>query len=120
MNEPLNLLETVFELQAQGYQPVLAHPERYTYWYGRFEQLMKLRRDYGVLMQLNINSITGYYSPAAQKVAEQLIDGGLVDFVGTDAHHPRHIQMLRRSTQLPYLRKLLELPLLNASLAAAG
>ena len=117
MNEPLNLLETVFELQAQGYQPVLAHPERYTYWYGRFEQIEKLRRESDVLLQLNLNSLTGYYSPAAQKVAERLVDGGLVDFVGTDTHHLRHIQMLQRTTQLPYLAKLLQLPLLNTTLA---
>ena len=87
MNEPLNLFETIFELKAQGYRPVLAHPERYTYLYGRFGEIEKLRQDHGVLMQVNLNSLAGYYSPAAKKVAEQLVDGGLVDFVGTDTHH---------------------------------
>ena len=68
MNEALNLSEIVFELKAQGYRPVLAHPERYTYFYGRFAELEKLRAN-GVLLQLNLNSLAGYYSPAAQKVA---------------------------------------------------
>jgi tyrosine-protein phosphatase YwqE len=117
MNEPLNLLETVFELKSRGYQPVLAHPERYTYLYGRFSEIEKLRRDHGVLMQLNLNSLAGYYSPAAQKVAEQLIDGKLVDFVGTDTHHLRHTETLLRKTMVaPYLHKLLQLPLLNKTL----
>jgi tyrosine-protein phosphatase YwqE len=49
MNEPLNLFDIVFEMQAQGYCPVLAHPERYTYFYGRFSEIGKLRRDNGVL-----------------------------------------------------------------------
>jgi len=117
MNEPLNLFDTIFELKAQGYCPVLAHPERYTYLYGRFAELEKLRGDHGVLLQLNLNSLAGYYSPAAKKVAEQLIDGGLIDFVGTDTHHLRHTEtLLRRTLPQPYLTKLLRLPLLNNTL----
>jgi protein-tyrosine phosphatase len=117
MNEPLNLFETIFEMKAQGYRPVLAHPERYTYLYGRFEEIVKMRRDYGVLLQVNLNSLAGYYSPAAKRVAEQLVDGGLVDFVGTDAHHLRHTDtLLRRTLPQPHLEKLLKLPLLNNTL----
>ena len=117
MNEPLNLYEIIFELKAQGYRPVLAHPERYTYFYGRFDEVEKLRRDHGVLLQLNLNSLAGYYSPMAKRVAEQLVDGGLVDFVGTDTHHLRHTEtLLRRTLPSPYLEKLLQLPLLNNTL----
>ena len=117
MNEPLNLFDIIFELKAQSYTPVLAHPERYTYFYGRFAEIERLRRDYGVLLQVNLNSLAGYYSPAAKKVAEQLIDGGLVDFVGTDTHHLRHTDtLLRRTLPLPHLEKLLHLPLLNNTL----
>ena len=117
MNEPLNLFDIIFELKAQGYCPVLAHPERYTYLYGRFAEIERLRRDHGVLLQVNLNSLAGYYSPAAQKVAEQLIDGGLVDFVGTDTHHLRHTEtLLRRALPQPYMQKLLQLPLLNKTL----
>ena len=117
MNEPLNLFETIFELKAQGYRPVLAHPERYTYLYGRFGEIEKLRQDHGVLMQVNLNSLAGYYSPAAKKVAEQLVDGGLVDFVGTDTHHLRHTDtLLRRTLPQPHMAKLLQLPLLNNTL----
>jgi len=117
LNEPFNLQATIFELKAAGYRPVLAHPERYVYLYGRFAELEKMRQEYGVLLQLNLNSLAGYYSPAARKVAEKLVDGGLVDFVGTDTHHLRHTTMLASKTQhLPYFRKLLALPLLNSTL----
>jgi len=117
LNEPLNLYDIIFELKSQGYQPVLAHPERYTYLHGRLAEIEKLRRDYGVLLQINLNSLAGYYSPAAQKVAEQLIDARLVDFVGTDTHHLRHTSTLGRKTAAsPYFRRLLELPLLNKTL----
>lgn len=117
MNEPLNLFEIIFEMKAQGYRPVLAHPERYTYLYGRFSDIEKMRRDYDVLLQVNLNSLAGYYSPAAKKVAEQLVDAGMVDFVGTDTHHLRHTDtLLRRTLPQPHLEKLLKLPLLNNTL----
>jgi tyrosine-protein phosphatase YwqE len=117
LNEPLNLSGTIFDLQAAGYQPVLAHPERYVYLYSRFSEIERLRREHGVLMQLNLNSLAGYYSPAARQVAEKLIDGGLVDFVGTDTHHLRHTAALASKTiKSAYFRKLMALPLLNNTL----
>jgi protein-tyrosine phosphatase len=117
MNEPFNLQHTIFALKAAGYQPVLAHPERYTYLYGRFSEIQKLKQEYGVLLQLNLNSLAGYYSPMARRIAEQMIEGGLVDFVGTDTHHLRHTAALANKTiASPYFRKLLALPLLNSSL----
>lgn len=117
LNEPLNLNGTIFDLQAAGYRVVLAHPERYVYFYNRFAEIEKLRQDYGVLLQLNLNSLAGYYSPAARHVAEKLIDGGLVDFVGTDTHHLRHTAALATKTvKSAYFRKLMALPLLNKTL----
>lgn len=116
INEPFNLSETVFNLQAAGYQPVLAHPERYTYLYGRFEELERLRAQ-GVLLQVNLNSLSGYYSGGAKRVAEKLIDGGLVDLLGSDTHHVKHLDTLRTKTLTsPYLAKALALPLLNNTL----
>ncbi|SHI72873.1 Tyrosine-protein phosphatase YwqE [Hymenobacter daecheongensis DSM 21074] len=116
INEPFNFSETVFNLKSAGYQPVLAHPERYTYFYGRFQDVEKVRQD-GVLLQINLNSLCGYYSPGARKMAERLIDAGLVDMVGSDAHNLKHTETLRQKV-LPteYLRKVLALPLLNSSL----
>ena len=117
MNEPFNLQATIFELKAAGYRPVLAHPERYTYFYGRLAEIRKLREEYGVLLQLNLNSLAGYYSPAARRVAEQLIDERLIDFVGTDTHHLRHTAALATKTvKSAYFRKLMALPLLNNTL----
>jgi protein-tyrosine phosphatase len=117
LNEPLNLNGTIFDLQAAGYRPVLAHPERYVYLYGRFAELEKLRQEHGVLLQVNLNSLAGYYSPAARHMAEKLIDAGLVDFVGTDTHHLRHTTALATKTvKSAYFRKLLALPLLNNTL----
>jgi protein-tyrosine phosphatase len=117
LNEPLNLNGTIFDLQAAGYRPVLAHPERYVYLYQRFSELERLRQEQGVLLQLNLNSLAGYYSPAARHVAEKLIDAKMVDFVGTDTHHLRHTAALASKTvKSAYFRKLMALPLLNNTL----
>jgi tyrosine-protein phosphatase YwqE len=115
INEPLNLREAIFKLKSAGYKPVLAHPERYTYLYNRFNELLKIR-ELGVLFQLNINSLSGYYSESARRVAEKLIDQKLVDFIGTDAHHTRHLLTLLKSAATPYYKKVLALPLRNSEL----
>ena len=95
---------------------MLAHPERYTYLYGRFEELKRIRES-GVLLQVNLNSLAGYYSSGAQRVAEKLIDAGLVDMLGTDTHNVKHTATLRNKVLTTnYLRKALELPLLNNTL----
>jgi protein-tyrosine phosphatase len=116
INEPFNFSETMFQLKASGYQPVLAHPERYTYLYGKFADLEAIRES-GVLLQVNLNSLIGYYSAGAKKVAEKLIDAGLVDMVGTDAHHMKHVENIRAKVlNTEYLQKVLALPLLNNTL----
>ncbi len=106
INKPDNLKEMIFEMQINGYTPVLAHPERYPFWYGNFDNYISLK-DQGVLFQLNINSISGYYSPATKKIAEKLIDNGMVDLLGTDAHSTKHIGVLKKTLQENYLGKLL-------------
>ncbi|MEJ8757913.1 CpsB/CapC family capsule biosynthesis tyrosine phosphatase [Pontibacter sp. H259] len=115
LNEPLNLREAIFKMRSKGYKPVLAHPERYTYFYGKFDDLVELREQ-GVLLQPNLNSLTGYYSPAAKNVAEKLIDNGLVDLVGSDVHSLKHIGAMQKVLSSKYIGKLLSLPLLNGQL----
>ena len=115
INDPLNFKEIIFALKAAGYTPVLAHPERYTYLYNRFDALSEMHEN-GILFQLNINALSGYYSSAAKKVAEKLIDLKLVHFIGTDAHHLRHLQILPKAIASPYFKKALALPLRNPQL----
>jgi protein-tyrosine phosphatase len=56
LNEPDNIDAIIFELQTSGYNIILAHPERYPFWYNnpkRYETL----KDKDVLFQININSL---------------------------------------------------------------
>jgi tyrosine-protein phosphatase YwqE len=115
INPAPQLAEAVFLMRSAGYRPVLAHPERYLYLYNDFAKLVQLYEN-GVLFQLNINSLTGYYSKASQLLAEKLIEHKMVNFIGSDCHSIRHLDALAQArTQKNYL-KALNLPLLNNSL----
>lgn len=106
LNEPPNTKEAIFEMLMAGYKPVLAHPERYVYWHHAFEKYEEMC-DKGVLLQLNINSLTGHYSPQVKKISERLIDLGVISFVGSDCHHVGHINLMKRAAQLPMLHRLI-------------
>jgi protein-tyrosine phosphatase len=90
---PFNLYEILFQLQLKGYKPVLAHPERYNYYHTDFKSYYKLKQA-GCLFQLNLLSLTDYYGKGVQKTAEKILKENLYDFVGTDTHHQRHLEML--------------------------
>jgi protein-tyrosine phosphatase len=116
INPPENIEQVIFNLQLKGYRPIMAHPERYPFWYRDFEKYRTFR-DLGVLMQVNMNSICGYYGPDARAIALKLIDEGLVDLLGTDCHHERHVDALRKGLKEPSMRSLIEkTSLFNASL----
>lgn len=116
INESRVLPEAVFLLKAAGYQPVIAHPERYKYLHaGRLDELVKWR-EMGALLQVNLASLMGYYGPGERKVAEHIIDQKLIDFAGTDAHGTRHTAVLSQLGATPYLKKMLALPLRNREL----
>lgn len=107
--------QAVFELQSNGFKPVLAHPERYIFLQ-ESQSLLQEFVDRGIILQININSLSGYYSKPAQKMAEKLIDNNLVHFVGSDCHHLGHLELMKQVSKSKYFQKLYELPLLNNTL----
>jgi protein-tyrosine phosphatase len=115
MTEPLNLKEFIFLATTKGYKPILAHPERYLYLQSDFAKAEDLLNR-GVLFQLNVSSISGYYSKAAQTTAQKLIDKGWVHLIGSDCHNFQHIQLFEETQQSKYFQKAISLPLLNNSL----
>jgi len=115
INCPDNVEEVIFRMQVQGYKPILAHPERYPFWYGDFSKYQKLK-DIGAILQVNINSLGGYYGADARRTAERLIDAGLVDLLGTDCHHLRHIEGLHRTLASPLLKKAIDQNVFNSQL----
>jgi len=111
-----NVEELIYEIQLNGYTPILAHPERYLYWHDELSRYPALKEE-GVLFQVNINSINGYYNKAVQGIAYKLIKNRLVDFLGSDTHHMTHLKNLKRTFSHSLYKKAFKLnTILNDSL----
>lgn len=109
---PLDLQQVLFDLQMLDYQPVLAHPERYSYLIRRKEFFDDLKNA-GCLFQLNLLSLTGYYGEGVQELASYLLENEFYDMAGTDLHHERHLSMLQKLTSSSLYHKLEDGPLLK-------
>lgn len=107
MNPPDNLYHVIFKMQTLGYKPVLAHPERYNFWHKEFDKYEAFI-DKGVLLQMNINSLSGYYSIPTKRIAEQMIDKNMISFVGSDCHHMGHVNLMKEVVFEPHLKQLIE------------
>lgn len=113
LTEPYNLKDFIFKATTQGYRLVMAHPERY-----QFMTMQKAEdlKDRGVLLQINMLSLIGFYSRPIQSMAYKLIDQGWVDALGSDCHNPLQAQLLKDVFKNKYFRKAIDLDLLNHSL----
>jgi len=90
LESPRNMYDIIFKLQLEGYVVVLAHPARYQYFDLKdYESLINR----GVLFQLNLLSLIGYYSNHVKTNAKLLIDNKFVSFVGTDCHNLNHARL---------------------------
>ena len=93
LEAPKNMYDIIFKLQLEGYIVVLAHPARYLYFsIDDYNALI----DRGVLFQLNLLSLIGYYSEEVKLNAELLIKYNLISFVGTDCHNNNHVQLYHK------------------------
>ena len=107
VSAPLDLKEKLFTLQMAGYQPIIAHPERYTY-FGRTKDMYDELKEAGCFFQVNLLSLTGYYGKIPQDIANMLVKNKIVNFLGTDIHHVRHLNALQSSSNLTDIIKLLQ------------
>ncbi len=79
--------DEIRRLLDMGYQPVLAHPERYLYLdEGRYRSLKAA----GALFQRNVGSLEGLYGEAVSLRARALLDAGMFDTIGTDLHNKQY------------------------------
>lgn len=90
-----NIKELIFELQLKGFSPILAHPERYAYYYEDRKAYQELH-DQGCEFQVNLLSLAGYYNRPSREAAEWLISKQMVDYLGSDLHHSKHLLYLEK------------------------
>jgi protein-tyrosine phosphatase len=85
MTVPPRSAEAVFELVMDGWQPIVAHPERYS-GIVRMLEVAKKWRDTGARLQVNGGSLLGRYGDEAKAAAWELLRRGWVDYLSSDYH----------------------------------
>jgi tyrosine-protein phosphatase YwqE len=115
INKPMYLDDFLFLAQSKGFIPVMAHPERYAFIHNEPDLLEALLQR-GMLLQINMNSLSGYYSREVQKMAKRLIDKQQIHFLGSDCHSGKHLDAMMESMRTKHYVKACSLPLLNNSL----
>ena len=87
---PMNMAAIIDSIRKNGYDPLLAHPERYQYMekndYKRWKQK-------GVLLQLNLPALVGAYGSDVQRKAEWLLRENMYDYCGTDTHSEDQMEL---------------------------
>ena len=102
-----NIEQVIFQLRLKGLQPILAHPERYVFYHNNLDNYQRFI-DLGCMLQINLLSLFGYYGKQIKLVAEKLLKNKMVDLLGTDMHHQRHLMALMELSTKKEFYKLLE------------
>ena len=104
-HKPLNLLDIIFKLQTNGYTPIIAHPERYSYMYENKYYFSLAHR--GCKFQVNLLSAVGYYGKKCTKITDFLLKNNLIDFAGSDLHNTRQISLFNNRLKIKNKIKLI-------------
>ena len=110
MSAPINLNEILFQIQTNGYIPVIAHPERYRFFHNDFRVFTDLKSR-GCKFQINLLSTIGYYGNDVLSICDKLLEKDYVNFVGSDIHKKRHLDAFSfrvKSKKINLLEKVIE------------
>jgi len=92
---PPRMTDTFFRLQAAGYTPVLAHPERYPALHSRPQLLAEWMR-HGCLTQVTASALYGRFGRNAETFANEMLSRNWIHILATDAHNvdwrPPHLK----------------------------
>lgn len=116
--------QVFFELQVLGVTPVLAHPERNKGIMDQPERLVEWANK-GVLLQLDLRSLSGYYGPQPKQLAELMLQSGLYHFTGSDIHRPSrkdstYLEALQSVEKIVGEQELANIALNNPQFILAG
>jgi len=112
IQESRYLYDALFLMQAKGYKPILAHPERYNFYHNRMNRYEELK-ERGCMFQLNVIALSGYYGKEVKRTAEQLLEASMYDYCGSDIHHARHTQAMTAVLNGSYFDRLASYDFLN-------
>jgi protein-tyrosine phosphatase len=79
--------EGLFRLTSSGIKPIITHPERNLALLEMPERVVELAKD-GCVIQVTASSLTGYWGPQSQRMAELLLKKNVIHVIASDAHDP--------------------------------
>ena len=103
---PMDLYDILDSIKRKGYYPILAHPERYLYM--KISDYAPLKKK-GLRFQLNVASLSGAYGGDAVKKAHYLLKEGAYNYIGSDIHRFRQLQIWDYKVPKKWLQKVLEI-----------
>ena len=91
MHHPTDIDEIMYDAKVKGFNPILAHPERYNFL--NVDDVASIKQN--ALIQINTTSILGQHGRNIKKFAFELMKNNLVDFVSSDCHnsHERNVNL---------------------------
>lgn len=95
--KPINLYDCLYNILQNGFVPILAHPERYSFVQQNPNMINDLIKT-GVLIQANFGSFIGQYGKRAQSIVKKLLKNNMIHFLGTDVHRENSIYK-----KIPYI-----------------
>jgi len=107
VNPPSNIETMVKKMNDKGYKPILAHPERYSYFKNGLDDYYRIK-EYGCYFQMNTISLVGYYDKNSQRTAKDLISNNMIDFLGSDMHYTKHASALKEALKSKYVIEALQ------------
>ncbi len=115
-DDPDLMRESLFSVLDEGFQPILAHTERYRNL-AEERDMIRVIREKGVLLQINAYSLVMEQKHVTKGCARWLVENELADFLGSDAHGIKHrppemrsgIEYLRRHCSESYFDALVSL-----------
>ena len=78
---------TISDMMDNGYLPIIAHPERYSY-IQRDLGVARMLSDLGCEMQVDARGLMAPLWSAERRTARKLLKEGMVSYIASDAHRP--------------------------------
>jgi protein-tyrosine phosphatase len=100
----------IYKLIKKGYNPILAHPERYKYIFSEkdYIDIYERYKDLGCEFQLNLFSLVGLYGDKIKSVAEDLIKNNMYDYVSSDIHKAGQLKLYEELNKSIFLERLIK------------
>ena len=83
---PIYTEEILYQLMLKGITPIIAHPERYSYFIDEPQQLYTIVEK-GCIVQCNGGSFLGHFGKTIKDFSFQLLKHNMVHILGSDCHN---------------------------------